>query len=236
MPQIFISYAREDEDRVRDLYARLYALGFHLWMDKVNLHVGQRWRQEIPRQLRASALVLVCFSRAAVAKVGYIRREFNLVLDILQQMPDELIHTLPVLLEPCKVPEQFEEFNWCYLYEEDGFDRLVEGIRFGLTQRGLEVPTADRVSEPPFTNTIEELCRYAVLKEAAYGGRTKEWFLGEVPLPDAHRKEATKFLLENDYLKRADPIKATPFSITDEGRGLLAVLTEKFNMLKNREC
>jgi hypothetical protein len=78
--QIFISYAREDEVQVRDLYARLHALGFNLWMDKVDLKVGQRWRQEIPRQLRASALVLVCFSRAAVTKVGYVRREFNLVL------------------------------------------------------------------------------------------------------------------------------------------------------------
>ena len=154
MAQIFISYAREDEAHVRDLHARLHALGFNLWMDKVDLKVGQRWRQEIPRQLRASALVLVCFSRAAVEKVGFIRREFNLVLDILQEMPDDLIHTLPVLLEPCEVPEQFEEFNWCYLYEEDGFDRLVEGIRFGLTQRGLEVPTAEQVLKPSFTNSI----------------------------------------------------------------------------------
>jgi formylglycine-generating enzyme required for sulfatase activity len=154
VPQIFISYAREDEARVRDLYARLRALGFHLWMDKVNLRVGQRWRQEIPRQLRASDMVLICFSCAAVAKVGYIRREFNLVLDILKEMPDELIYTLPVLLEPCEVPEQFEEINWCYLYDEDGFDRLVEGIRFGLTQRDLEVPTADQVLESSFTNTI----------------------------------------------------------------------------------
>jgi len=121
---MFISYAREDEAQVRDLYARLHALGFNLWMDKVDLKVGQHWRQEIPRQLRASALVLVCFSRAAVTKVGYVRQEFNLVLDMLQEMPDELIHTLPVLLEPCEVPEQFEEFNWCYLYEGDGFDRL----------------------------------------------------------------------------------------------------------------
>jgi hypothetical protein len=56
MAQIFLCYAREDEARVRELYGRLKGLGFDLWMDKVNLIVGQRWRQEIPRALRSSSL------------------------------------------------------------------------------------------------------------------------------------------------------------------------------------
>ena len=49
MARDFLSYAREDEMQVRDVYRRLRDAGFEVWMDKINLLPGQRWQQEIPR-------------------------------------------------------------------------------------------------------------------------------------------------------------------------------------------
>jgi hypothetical protein len=40
MAQIFLCYAREDQARVRDVYRRLSALGFELWIDTINLLPG----------------------------------------------------------------------------------------------------------------------------------------------------------------------------------------------------
>jgi hypothetical protein len=79
--QIFLSYAREDEAQVRDVYYRLLDAGFDVWMDKINLLPGQRWQQEIPQAIRHSDFILIFFSKRSVARRGYIQREFRLALD-----------------------------------------------------------------------------------------------------------------------------------------------------------
>ncbi len=153
MAQIFLCYAREDEAQVRDLYERLRAEGFQPWMDKKDLIPGQRWQQEIPRALKASALVLVCLSQN-IGRPGYVQREFKLTLDVLQEIPEEMIHTIPVRLEPCNVPEQFASLHWCNLFEPDGFDVLARAIRYGLEQRGETVPSDTASLTPSFTKTL----------------------------------------------------------------------------------
>ena len=40
-PKIFLSYAREDEIIVKEIYDKLVQAGFKVWMDKVNLIAGQ---------------------------------------------------------------------------------------------------------------------------------------------------------------------------------------------------
>lgn len=123
MAQIFLCYAREDEDRVREAYSRLRALGGELWMDKENLVAGQHCTREIPRALRASTLVLVCLSNSSVSKIGYVQQEFKLALDTLKERPEGVIHTIPVRLDACAVPEQFYELRWCDLFEDDSSER-----------------------------------------------------------------------------------------------------------------
>lgn len=70
-------------------------------------------------------------------------------------MPPGRIHTIPIRLEPCCVPEEFSHLNWCDLFEPDGFDQLVKAINYGLTQRrdmgGVEPSQAESsidVEEP----------------------------------------------------------------------------------------
>jgi hypothetical protein len=136
MPQIFLCYAREDEAQVREVYQRLNAEGFEPWMDKMDLLPGQRWRLEIPRALRASDFVLVFLSHNSVARQrGYVHREYKLALDTLEEMQEGVIHTIPIRLDDCEVPEQFHDFQSCDLFEVDGFDRLVQAIQVGLVQR-----------------------------------------------------------------------------------------------------
>ena len=107
MALIFLSYAREDEAQVRGVYRRLTEAGFDVWMDKINLLPGQRWQQEIPQVIRHSDFILIFFSKNSVAKRGYIQREFRLALDTLEEMPPDAIHTIPIRLDDCQIPEQF---------------------------------------------------------------------------------------------------------------------------------
>jgi formylglycine-generating enzyme required for sulfatase activity len=146
--RIFLSYAREDETQVRGVYRRLRDAGFEVWMDKINLLPGQRWQQEIPRAIRSSDFILIFFSKHSVAKRGYIQREFRLALDTLAEMPPDAIHTIPIRLDGCQIPEQLRPLQWSDLAEEGEFDRIVQALRLGLEQRPTVAP-APALEPPP---------------------------------------------------------------------------------------
>jgi hypothetical protein len=145
--RIFLSYAREDEAQVRGVYRRLLDAGFEVWMDKINLLPGQRWQQEIPRAIRHSDFILIFFSKNSVAKRGYVQREFRLALDTLEEMPQDAIHTIPIRLDDCQIPEQFRHLQWSDLSEEGEFDRIVQALQWGIEQRQHFTP--EPALEPP---------------------------------------------------------------------------------------
>jgi hypothetical protein len=136
MALIFLCYASEDKLRVEEVYHRLRAIdGFEPWMDKIDLLPGQRWKKEIPQALRNSDFILIFFSRNSVAKRGYVQREFKLALEVLQEIPENMIHTIPVRLDDCDLPIDFKFLHWCNLFEENDFERIVQSIKAGLSQR-----------------------------------------------------------------------------------------------------
>jgi hypothetical protein len=145
--RIFLSYARADETQVRGVYRRLLDAGFEVWMDKINLLPGQRWEQEIPRAIRNSDFILIFFSKNSVARRGYIQREFRLALETLQEMPADAIHTIPIRLDDCQIPEQFRPLQWSDLSEVGEFDRIVRALRLGMEQRQTGAP--EPALEPP---------------------------------------------------------------------------------------
>jgi hypothetical protein len=136
MVRIFLCHASEDKPQVAEVYQRLRALGWQPWMDKMDLLPGQQWQQEIPRVLKESDFILIFFSQnSVVQRRRYVQREFKLALDTLQEMPNSMIHTIPIRLDDCAIPSEFEFLHWCNFFEEDGFDKLVQSIQRGLSQR-----------------------------------------------------------------------------------------------------
>jgi tetratricopeptide (TPR) repeat protein len=65
MTDIFLSYAREDKDRILPLAERLIAEGFDLWWD-TRISSGAEFSKEIEQQLNAAAIVVVAWSKASV--------------------------------------------------------------------------------------------------------------------------------------------------------------------------
>ena len=132
MAKIFLCYAREDQTQVAEIYRHLQELGFQPWMDKFDLIPGQRWRQEIPKALQDSDFIFIFFSRHSVAGRGYVQREFKLALDTLQEIPEDMIHTIPIRLDTCAIPTQFGFLQWCDFFETDGWQRIEHAIKTGL--------------------------------------------------------------------------------------------------------
>jgi hypothetical protein len=152
MARIFLSYAREDRARVEEIYWRLRELGFRPWMDTNDLLPGQMWDSEIRKALTSADFVLLFFSQSSVAKRGYVQREFRLVLDALQEMPEGVIHTIPIRLDNCNIPEQFRGLQWADLFDEHDLEIVVQAIRAGLSQR--QQPEPGPLLEPSETPRI----------------------------------------------------------------------------------
>jgi formylglycine-generating enzyme required for sulfatase activity len=146
--RIFLCHATEDKAQVREVYHRLRAIdGFEPWLDEEDLLPGQDWTREIPRALHTSDFILIFLSRTSVAKRGYVQREMKLALDALQELPEGTIHTIPVRLDDCEVPEDFRRYHWANLIESNGFDRIVRAIRAEIAKHPEPDPST-------FTNSI----------------------------------------------------------------------------------
>ena len=67
MARIFLCHASEDKAQVREVYQKLKALGFALWLDEVDILPGQDWDYEIDRALETSDFVIVFLSTRSEA-------------------------------------------------------------------------------------------------------------------------------------------------------------------------
>lgn len=73
MADIFLSYAREDADRVRDFAAQLTGFGWTVWWDD-RIRTGTEFDEAIERELDAASCVVVVWSRSSLAS-GWVRAE-----------------------------------------------------------------------------------------------------------------------------------------------------------------
>ena len=67
--RVFLSYASEDLDVVREVYDGLVKRGLDVWFDKEHLGPG-KWKAQIERAIRRSRYFVICLSNAAIRKTG----------------------------------------------------------------------------------------------------------------------------------------------------------------------
>ncbi|NET47634.1 MAG: toll/interleukin-1 receptor domain-containing protein, partial [Merismopedia sp. SIO2A8] len=106
MPDIFISYAREDQEVAKRIYKDLKSEGYDVWIDCENLLGGSNWQVEIKKSLRSSRYAIVLLSQYSTTKKGYINREIREALDILDDFPESETFIIPCRLEKCEPGHQ----------------------------------------------------------------------------------------------------------------------------------
>jgi len=136
-PKVFLCYAREDAEKVQNLYKRLSDVGLSPWMDKENIVAGEIWELSIQRAIRSSDFFLTCLSKNSVNKRGVIQKEIKSALDIWQEMLESDIYLIPVRMDDCEVPETLRKFQWVNLFEENGWNKLMEAIQIGMERLGI---------------------------------------------------------------------------------------------------
>ena len=98
MPDIFISYSREDQTVARRYADALKPEGFDVWWD-TELRPGESFDAVIEQALRAAKAVVVLWSPRSVAS-RWVRAEATLA--------DRLKTLVPVIIEACDLPIIFE--------------------------------------------------------------------------------------------------------------------------------
>ena len=132
---IFLCHASEDKEAIRDLDRNLTSAGITTWLDEKELLAGQDWDIEVQKALRSSAIALVCVSKLSLKKRGYMQKEIKIALDVLDELPEDDVFVIPVLIDECEpknLPQRLKNLHAIKMYENDGLDRLVKGIKHHL--------------------------------------------------------------------------------------------------------
>ena len=102
---VFLSYCREDRDRVSRLRQELVDAGLQVWWDQ-DILPGQDWRREIKRALkRAHAVVACCSENTEERPRSGIFPEFRDAIGIYRELSPGGIFIIPVRLGSCTIPD-----------------------------------------------------------------------------------------------------------------------------------
>jgi len=230
MPEIFISYAREDQPQAERLYRDLQREGFDVWMDTQDLLAGSNWSAEIRQAIRASEYFVLLLSAKSMTKRGFVHREIREALEVVGEMPENEIFLIPARLEPCDVThEDLGRLHWVDLFPDwdHGLAQIARSLQRRNVQNDLNVVVHQRDLGPASKLSKNEL-RIAeyILRNSQEGMVRGDYSMEDlsvaVSLDIRSVKQAVAELVSRGYLERlslletdAPPIMATPFLFWD---------------------
>ncbi|HBG17883.1 MAG TPA: hypothetical protein DDY32_00985 [Desulfobulbaceae bacterium] len=130
-PSVFICYSREDKAHALRLAADLQSRGARVWIDALEIVPGQKWQRAIERAISTCRFFVALMSYHSVDKNGYVQKELNLALSLLERHPPDDIFVIPARLEDCHPRHpQLADLQWADLF--DSWDKAVAGIARSL--------------------------------------------------------------------------------------------------------
>ncbi|EAQ75276.1 hypothetical protein WH5701_09339 [Synechococcus sp. WH 5701] len=130
-PRLFLSYVREDEAIVKDVFATLVRHEFTPWIDQGKLVAGDVWDSKILEALRESDRFLVFLSAHAIAKLsgeGVFRHEVDTAVALQKERGAQSAFVVPVRLEDVPLPQDLASFQWYDLFtgSAEGLAKALE--------------------------------------------------------------------------------------------------------------
>jgi TolB-like protein/tetratricopeptide (TPR) repeat protein len=131
---VFLSYASEDAEAARRLYAALRRGGVEVWFDRSELRGGDAWDQQIRQRIRDCSLFIPIVSANTQARQeGYFRLEWRLADQRTHLMARNKVFIVPVAIDRTSdagadVPESFAAAQWTHLPGGETPSTFVERI------------------------------------------------------------------------------------------------------------
>jgi hypothetical protein len=135
-PSIYLSYKREDLERIEPVYETLKVAGFRPWLDVRDILPGSNWIREVEVAIGASDFFVVFLSSNSVtlaSETGHgVTSETDRALNRSQDPDfpwDPSTYIIPVRLDPVAPPPRLADIQWLDLFDAGGESRLVQTIR-----------------------------------------------------------------------------------------------------------
>jgi len=100
----FISYSRVDTDFVINLTKDLRLAGANIWLDQIDIGVGERWDNSVQNALLNCSSLLVIYSPDSVASEN--------VLDEVYYILGEKRKVIPILYKKCEIPFRLKRLQY----------------------------------------------------------------------------------------------------------------------------
>jgi hypothetical protein len=134
IPQIFISYSREDVEFARRLASDLADLGASIWIDIESIRPGENWSTAVQEGLDTCDVMILILSPASM-KSSDVRDEW-------QYFKDQGKVLIPVLWKPTKVHFQLHRLQYVDFTGEDyriAFRQLCYALQHNRIQLNLNL-------------------------------------------------------------------------------------------------
>ncbi len=187
-PDVFLIYSSQDRPFALKLARDLKAAGINLWMDKLDIPIGDDWQESVQRALKEARRVLVMLSPDSV-KSAEVRGEVNYALkeDALKKKK----RVIPIFYRDCEVPPRWELLQRIdFRVKEHNLyaDRLKELIT-ALQKGELEGSLGQNEVATPLYSFHEVLERVqALLKEIEGSPNAELMMIVASPIIDLHEK------------------------------------------------
>ena len=150
MADIFLSYKREDRDKVRPLVEALAAQGWSVWWD-TRIGAGETWDRVIEAELAAAKCVVVVWSKLSVES-DWVRAEAH--------EGRERKCLVPIAIEGVTPPSIFKMMQatdltrWRGNADDLSFSHLCDGIgRIAGSAKGLTLARNEKREAPQARKT-----------------------------------------------------------------------------------
>lgn len=125
-PLIYLSYAREDQEKVKEVYDQLSKEGFNPWTVDRDINPGDDLLFSIDRALHEANVFLAFISNNSIKRKGFYIEEINLALDISRKRREDRIFIIPIRLDDCITPPQLNHLQTLNLFAKDGMQNLID--------------------------------------------------------------------------------------------------------------
>ncbi len=141
-PLIFVCHSSRDKPFVQKLADRLSQDGVDVWVDHLEIKVGDSIHNKINEGLSKSDFLVVVLSQASV-KSRWVREELNSAAS-LEKLSDRGVFILPILLERCDVPPLFLDRRYANFLEDkdSAYKELIDGILHHFKSKHPDVDVA----------------------------------------------------------------------------------------------
>jgi adenylate cyclase len=144
--EVFLSYSRDDQDRVLELAGKLRAAGVSLWIDQGAIDAASLWSEQIVNALESAKVLLLLVTEAA-AHSDNVAKEVMLV-------SERKGHILPVYLEPTVIPPtlkyQLAGIQHIECFKDSSSDASLKSILRSLERLGVKLaPPAQEPKASP---------------------------------------------------------------------------------------